>query len=144
MVADIGKVVYPFQTSVDETLTKHLVENARETTFFAPFLQLPASLAAETAESLRNDAEAAIREAVQPGMRKIRDFLRAEYRTRPEIGATSLPNGREFYKQCIRFHTSTELTAQEIHDIGLREVERIENDMKKVSLIFAELRTACR
>ena len=121
-----------FQTSVDETLSKHLVEDPRETTFFAPFLQLDPGLSAETAVSLRKDAEAAIKDHVQPGMRKIRDFLRAEYKTRPEIGASSLPNGTEFYKQCIRFHTSTELTAQEIHDIGLREVERIENDMKKV------------
>ncbi len=53
--------------------------------------------------------------------------------TRPEIAATSLPGGKDFYRQCIRFHTSTELTPEEIHQIGLKEVEKIEAEMKKVT-----------
>jgi uncharacterized protein (DUF885 family) len=43
----------------------------------------------------------------------------------------SLPDGEKFYRQCIKFHTCTDLTPQEIHDMGLREVERIEKAMNE-------------
>ena len=46
---------------------------------------------------------------------------------------TSLPGiGREFYSQCLKFHTSTNLTVLEIHQLGLQEVERIEMEMKAI------------
>ena len=49
---------------------------------------------------------------------------------------SSLPHGAEFYAACLRFHTSTELTAEQIHQLGLDEVDRIEAEMKKASLTF--------
>ena len=51
---------------------------------------------------------------------------------RKEIAATSLPDGVSYYRECIRFHTSTELTPEEIHKIGLEEVEKIEKEMREV------------
>lgn len=119
-------------SKVDATLEKHDVAEPRATAFFAPFENLPDALGAEVAGKLRNEAERAIRNCVQPGMRKIRAFLRTEYKTRADIGASSLPGGAEFYAACVRFHTSTSLTPEEIHRVGLEEVERIECDMKKV------------
>ncbi len=67
-------------------------------------------------------------------MTKLANYLKSEYlrKTRPEIGATSLPNGEEFYNACLKFHTSTDLSAKEIHEIGLREVDRIEANMRSV------------
>ena len=53
-----------------------------------------------------------------------------------EIGSSSLPNGQEFYQQCLKFHTSTNMTPMEIHELGLKEVNRIEKEMK---LIVEEL-----
>lgn len=50
-----------------------------------------------------------------------------------EIGASSLPNGVVYYNDCLKFHTSSErYTAQTIHDIGIAEVKRIEEDMKHI------------
>ena len=50
-----------------------------------------------------------------------------------EIGITSLPGiGVEFYAQCLKFHTSTNMTVEQIHQLGLEEVERIELEMKEI------------
>ncbi|KAH3823580.1 uncharacterized protein LOC127831342 [Dreissena polymorpha] len=59
---------------------------------------------------------------------KAKEFLINEYmpKTRPGLGLSSLPGGRENYQACLKIHTSTEMTAQEIHDKGLEEVNRIE------------------
>ena len=55
--------------------------------------------------------------------------------TRPDIGLCSLPNGQELYQQVLRWHLSVNMTAREIHDLGLQEVNRIHNEMDKVGLI---------
>lgn len=46
-------------------------------------------------------------------------------KTRPGFGIGSLPGGLENYEACLYYHTSTNTTAEEVHNIGLREVERI-------------------
>ncbi|KAH3811014.1 hypothetical protein DPMN_139414 [Dreissena polymorpha] len=53
-------------------------------------------------------------------------------KTRPGLGIGSLPRGRENYQACQRFHTSTDMTAQQIYDKGLEEVDRIEKLIRKV------------
>lgn len=89
----------------------------------------------ENREDLQSKAESAIKTFVQPSMAFIMEFIQSEYlaKTRPEIAATSLPNGQDFYQECIRFHTTTNMTAKEIHEIGLREVEAIEAEMREVN-----------
>ena len=53
--------------------------------------------------------------------------------THAEIGVSTLPGiGEEYYSACLKFHTSTDLTAEEIHTKGLEEVERIEDAMKEI------------
>ena len=71
---------------------------------------------------------------VQPAFRKLGDFIKEVYlgRTREYVGVWNLPNGPEFYQQCLKFHTSTNLTAGEIHEMGIQEVKRIEQEMKQV------------
>ena len=103
----------------------------RETQFWEPFKDLDTS----DADRLRLEAEDLIKNSVQPAMAKLEQCLRDEYlpNTRPGIGISSVPNGAEFYEQCLKFHTSSEkYTAAKIHEIGLAEVKRIEADMKKV------------
>lgn len=52
--------------------------------------------------------------------------------TRSEEAVTSLPGGEEYYRACLKFHTSTNLTPQEIHTLGMTEVARIEEEVQKV------------
>ena len=50
-----------------------------------------------------------------------------------EIAVSSLPDiGKQFYKQCLKFHTSTNMTEEEIHNLGLEEVDRIEKEMMDI------------
>lgn len=125
------------QRGVTATIKKHLPPNTpKDTSFWSPFEEALASKKLSTLENegLLKRAESAILDVIQPGFQRLLTFLEDVYskHTRKEIGATSLPNGARFYEQCVRFHTSTSLTAKEIHDMGLREVERIEGEMKKV------------
>lgn len=68
------------------------------------------------------------------GYSALATFLEEEYlpACRREIAVTSLPGGKELYKACLRFHTSTSMTAEEIHAKGVEEVARIEGEMREV------------
>ena len=110
---------------------------AESSPFYQPFLSLPSSLTSGSEEEVRevqSAALAAITDSVKVGLRQIAEFLRAEYQQscRQEIAATSLPNGEQFYAACLRFHTTTSLTAQQIHQMGHAEVNRIEAEMKEI------------
>lgn len=77
---------------------------------------------------------AAIETEVIPGYRRFAEFLRREYlpACRGTVSAAALPEGRPFYRDRIRRFTTLEVTAQELHDTGLREVARIRDEMETV------------
>ncbi len=99
--------------------------------FFKPLKDLPASMPIERQEQLRADGLTAIREQVIPAYAKLLDFFRAEYmvKARKSLAAESMPNGKAWYRQQIREYTTLDLSAEEIHKIGLDEVTRIQADM---------------
>ena len=78
--------------------------------------------------------ESAIKDAVNPAFRKLHHFLESEYlhSTREHIGAETLPDGKEYYQACLRWHLSTQHTAEEVHEIGIKEVSRIQGLMNDV------------
>ena len=128
--------VASMNTVIDQ-IDAHLVD-PRETVFFDPFNNITAGDLADQL-ILRAEAFGAIETSVQEGFKKIKNFLETEYLPflRPEIGVTSLPDiGPEFYDQCLKFHTSTNMTVTQIHQLGLDEVDRIESEMR---LIVEEL-----
>ena len=117
-----------------DVLNGHITQKPEDTSFYEPFKKLPDSIPKVDQDRLSAAAVKAIKSSVQPGMAKIRDYLSNEYskHTRPEIAATSLPDGTRFYQQCIKYHTNTECTPEQIHKMGLIEVVRIETAMKQV------------
>ena len=88
----------------------------------------------ENGTELAKRAEVAINNSVQAGMKNLHDYLANSYmqNLRPEPGVSSLPNGQDFYRQCLKFHTSTNMTAKAIHQLGLMEVDRIEEKMTEI------------
>ena len=52
---------------------------------------------------------------------------------RPDAGVSSMSDGQAFYISCLQYHTSLTLSPQQVHDIGLEEVNRIRAEMQKVS-----------
>ncbi len=73
-----------------------------------------------------------IKEKVAPAYRKMSDFLKNEYKGRETSGIADIPNGEAFYKHQIKLYTTTDMTADEIHQLGLSEVARISAEMEKV------------
>jgi uncharacterized protein (DUF885 family) len=99
---------------------------------YAPFAQMPATIAADDQAAMRRDALAMLQTVVAPAYTKLLAMMREEYlpKARTVLAATSLPDGQAFYKAQIEKFTTLDLTAQQIHDIGLAEVARIKSEME--------------
>ena len=84
-------------------------------------------------EDLFNELSAVIKSDVRPGYESILQYMEANYSNANKYhGVWSLPNGDAFYASRLRSYTTTDYTAEEIHQIGLSEVERIGNRMKEI------------
>jgi len=119
---------------VADQCKEHSSAPPENTVFYKTFKEAENIDSAEK-ERLLKESKDAIKNYVQVGFNKLADFLESEYLAacRPDIAASSLPGcGPEFYKACLKFHTSTDLTAEEIHEKGVKEVARIEGEMKEI------------
>lgn len=101
---------------------------------YAPFRRMPASISAEDQARLRAEGLAAMREAAVPAYRDLLRFFREDYMTRARttLGASQMPDGARYYQEQLRRFSTTNLTARQIHDIGLGEVARIRAEMETV------------
>lgn len=106
----------------------------QETVFFLPFKNLPATLPSAEQEALRKQAARVIRDAVQPAYAKALAFFRTEYlpQARTTLAAESMPGGKAYYQSKIVEFTTTNLTAEQIHAIGLAEMAKIRAEMHAV------------
>jgi uncharacterized protein (DUF885 family) len=96
-----------------------------------PFATLPASIPAAQQAALRERATRAVAEGIMPQRREWARFLREDYLPRaPEtLGLVHRPGGREMYAYLVRGYTTTDLTPDEVHAVGLQEVARIRGRM---------------
>jgi uncharacterized protein (DUF885 family) len=115
-------------------LKDQLVATPQESPFFAPFKRFPESVATNDQERLSRAGATAIEQVVIPAYRQFEQFFREKYlpATRQTVGIWDTPQGLEYYRDRARFHTTTQLTPDEIHNIGLSEVARIRGEMQKV------------
>ena len=88
----------------------------------------------DQAELLRQDTRKVLIEDFQPVYRNLIDWLTTDMENSDEDakGVHALPNGKEFYQAALVNHTDTELSAEEIHKIGLSEVSRIRTEMEYI------------
>jgi len=111
-------------------------QKPEDTPFAVPTTKFPKEFSATEQQRLREGVLGAIRDSVLPAYRTFTAFVRDEYapRGRTEIGTWSLPDGEERYAFAVRRSTTTNMAADEIHALGLREVARIESEQ----LVIAE------
>jgi uncharacterized protein (DUF885 family) len=116
-----------------------------ESAFAVPVKKFPAAVPEADRARLRAAVLAAIRDQVNPAYKSFAAFVRADYEPhgRPEPGEWSLPLGPERYRYDIEQRTSTKMTADEIHRIGLSEVARIEGLMLGIArkMGYSDLRS---
>jgi uncharacterized protein (DUF885 family) len=115
-------------------LAAHVVDDPAQSLFWGPVTSMPAMFSAADRERLTAAYAQAIRERIVPTFRRFHDFVQNEYlpRTRTTVGLSSLPNGRAWYEHMVRTSTTTNLTPEQVHEIGLAEVARIHREMETV------------
>ncbi|XP_068227535.1 uncharacterized protein [Palaemon carinicauda] len=116
---------------VGKSLDRFVVSDATKSPLWTPFSRIPNTINNEQQNLLQEMAKKVILQQISPAFEKLRDFVDKEYITRPDIAVTSL-QGEARYDQLLKFHTSTNLSATEIHKMGLEEVDRIQKEMAKI------------
>ena len=116
------------------TMSAHVVDDPATSIFYPPFESFPASVPESERARLRAAGRQAIAGGVVAGYRALLEFMTGEYipGARESLGASELPDGRDYYAQRIRHFTTLDLTAEEIHTTGLKEVARIRGEMEEI------------
>ena len=120
---------------VGELIANQLVDDPEKSPIYEiAFTNFRGSIPAAEQARLQKEAAEAIRTAVLPAVRKLHAFWTTEYlpKTREDIAWTNVPQGREWYAFNVRRETTTNLTPDQIHEIGLAEVKRIRGEMEKI------------
>jgi uncharacterized protein (DUF885 family) len=145
MKAGIAKQLVPPKILLEQCVSQALAlakGRPDASPFAQPLKKFPPAIAAADQARLRAAVLAAIRDKVQPAYTAFAAYLRTEYvpHGRTDVGLWSLPEGDARYAARIKQTTTTNLTAAEIHEIGLHEVARIETEQAAIGkmLGFAE------
>jgi uncharacterized protein (DUF885 family) len=119
---------------VAKQLQAHVVDDPTQSLFYQPFKNIHPSVASDRQQQLAQAAREAITETVVPAYRNLQIFIAREYlpASRSSVGIWDSPNGAEYYANRVRWFTTTSLTPDEVHELGLSEVERIRGEMEKI------------
>ncbi len=121
-----------FETSITGVIAAKTVDSR----FYKPFLgNAPTGMSAADWAGMKARAATIIKTSVEPEYRKFADYYVRDYKPkcRKSIGASDLPQGRDYYAAQIRTHTTTDMSADAIHDLGLGEVARIRAAMETLA-----------
>ena len=116
---------------VSAQIAKQVVNKPEDSPFYKPFRSFPASIPADEQTALTARASRAIADGVIPAYRAFQKFYADEYLPAcfDQVGIWQIPNGDQAYAFYARRHTTTNLTPEQIHQIGLNEVDRITGEM---------------
>jgi uncharacterized protein (DUF885 family) len=108
--------------------------NAEDSPFYAPFKRMPDSISASDRTRLQTEGKQVVATIVIPAYTRFDKFFRERYlpASRKTDGIWDTPQGDAFYRALAKFHTTTDLTPDEIHAIGLKEVARIRGEMDAI------------
>ncbi|MGI9223969.1 MAG: DUF885 domain-containing protein [Woeseiaceae bacterium] len=109
--------------------------SAAEHPLYGPFREMPDALSAEAQAELRREAQAVLEDDVIPAYAGLRDFMRDRYipNARQSLGASDLPDGKQYYAALVRYFTTLDsATPETVHERGLAEVARIRAEMDAV------------
>ncbi|WP_206486086.1 DUF885 domain-containing protein [Thalassotalea sp. G2M2-11] len=118
----------------EKSISKHIVSDVTKSAFYGPIANFPAKFSAQDKAYFTEKATALIKEKVIPEYQKFYDFFTEEYMAncRKTVGISALPGGKDYYQYLIEFYTTTGMSADEIHQLGLDEVKRIRQEMQTI------------
>ncbi|RUO26945.1 DUF885 domain-containing protein [Aliidiomarina minuta] len=121
-------------TNFPAGIMAYVKADPRESVFYAPFNERPRNLSRDVFSELEMEAQTIIATQVNDAYQDFHDFMVDDYipNARDTIAAHDLPRGEAFYRNRALHYTTTDLTVEEIHQIGLDEVARIRAEMMEV------------
>ncbi len=119
---------------VPEQVRNLITDQPADSPILSPFAEIPDAIPAKIRKKLQREAERILIADVYPAYRKLLEYLEQTYlpKARETIGQSAMPNGKTWYAYNARYHTTTDLTPNEIHEIGLSEVKRIRGEMDEI------------
>jgi uncharacterized protein (DUF885 family) len=119
---------------VKEQIAAQRVGDPAQSPFFTPFMNMPASITQAERDRLIASGRDAISASVLPAFARFDQFFTKSYlpACRNTVGISATPNGQAYYRALIAYHTTTALSSDEIHQIGLQEVQRIHREMDAI------------
>ena len=120
------KVLPQLEGLAKEDLEQHL--------FYSPAMQIPESFSREERDTITAAYARMLTESIIPAYQSLHQFMSTQYlqASRATSGIDAIPDGDAYYAHQIKKYTTLELAAEDIHQLGLREVARIQAEMKKV------------
>lgn len=118
----------------EESIAAYIVDDATESGFYAPFKRFPDYFTKAETQRLAQQGVSAIENRVLPAYQRFYDFMVEQYipNARSDIAANNWPNGVAYYANRAKHYTTTDMTPQDIHQLGLSEVKRIRNEMQSI------------
>ena len=122
----IKKVIPQFKVLAETPLTEHL--------FYSPITNFPKDFSEEDKAKLTQQYSNLLNDKLIPSFKNLYNFLQTDYLAAgiDASGIDAIPNGKAYYQHAIKNYTTTNMTANEIHELGLKEVARILSEMEKV------------
>lgn len=118
----------------EHSIAAYIVDEPQNSSFYAPFKQFPNHISKEQQAQLKHQGIEAITTKVLPAYKAFYDFMVNEYipGARDAIAASEWPDGTAYYANRAKHYTTTDMTPEEIHALGLREVKRIKAEMQNI------------
>ena len=112
----------------------HVVDNVEDSLFYTPVRNMPEDFSEGDRARLTAAYEGKIANVIIPAYARLANFVGDEYlaASRETVGLYAQPNGESWYEYMVRLRTTTDMTPEEIHQVGLDEVARIHGEMHKV------------
>jgi uncharacterized protein (DUF885 family) len=118
----------------ESSIQTHIVEDVKDSVLMVPFETKPKAMSETAFDKAKALAQAAITDKVIPSLEKFESFYLSDYAPKcgRDVGASSRPGGADYYAHRVKLFTTTDLTPDEVHNIGLSEVARIRAEMDDV------------
>ena len=130
------RMVHPkvIMERIPAQIDKQVVADPTQSGFYKPFQHFPDGIVTIQRQMLKEEAAAAIEGQVVPAFKKFKEFFVNEYLPAcfDQVGIWQVPHGDELYAYDVRRYTTTDLTPDQVHEIGLKEVARIRAEMDRV------------
>lgn len=118
----------------EKSIAAFIKTDVTESVYYQPFTNFPEWIETKQQKLLQKKAKESLSNQVMPAYQAYYDFMVNEYQpnARNKIAAASLPNGEAFYQNRIKHYTTLALSAEQIHQQGIEEVERIKTEMDEI------------